>query len=232
MSKAHLDKRKVDVSQAFLMYMACMGDCERVAIALELEPAQVRALADEEGWPEKIRRISVISRSGRPGDFERAQNRAICFVQAACIRQQINRLLHQVSEMTGEELMSRACVRTRDGGMQLSAKFMTDMANAAEACHRMTYMSLGDTVTERQENAEGGGGKGSSSNDLHAAIIASLSNPIDSPKPAIELLAAEAEEEMRSLATAKLPDSPPVSIAPQAIVAESLSEARADMGER
>jgi hypothetical protein len=204
MSKA-LDKRKIDVAQAFLLYMACVGDCDRVAAAIDLEPAQVRALAEEEGWSEKVQRISVISKNGRPGDFERAQNRALCFVQAQCIRNQLNRLLHEVTAMTTDELMARASVRTRDGGTQISAKFFVDMAGAAEACHRMTYMSLGDTITERMDSPNGGGAKGSSSNDLHAAIIASLSNPADAPKPALQLLESEALEESRRLASEVLP---------------------------
>jgi hypothetical protein len=196
MSRA-LDKNKVDVSQAFLAYMTFVGDVERTAHALDLEPKQIQELAEAEGWQDKIRRVSLMSKSGKPGDFERATNRALCFVQAQVLRQQVNRLLTEVQAMTNEELLSRACVRTRDGGMQLSAKFLLDMAACAETCHRMTYAALGDTITERCEAEGGNGQKGPSSNDLHAAIIASLSNPDAQPEPVTQQLIAEANEEVQ-----------------------------------
>jgi hypothetical protein len=192
-----VDKNKVDVAQAFLMYMLCCGDVGRVAAGLNLEPEQVREMAESESWNIKLQRISVISKSGKPGDFERAQNRALCFIQAQLLRTQLNRLLVEVTNMTDEELLSRASVRTRDGGQQISAKFFTDMTNAAEACHRMTYMALGDTVTERQEREVGG--SGGSSNDLHVAIIAHLSDPAGEPAQAVKLLEAETNAELRRL---------------------------------
>lgn len=199
-----IDKNKVDVVQTFFAYMTFVGDVDRTAHAMEMEPAQVREMAEAEGWNEKIRRVSVMSKSGRPGDFERATNRALCFVQAQCIRQQLNRLLKQVTDMTEDELMDRACVRTKDGGRQLSAKFFTDMANAAEACHRMSYAALGDTISERSE-AEGGKGQSGGPNDLHAAIIASLSDPALHPEPVTKQLIAEANAEVERRNAVTLP---------------------------
>lgn len=191
-----IDKNKVDVSQCFLAFMTFVGDVDRTAAALDLEPKQVRELAEAEGWADKLRRVSLMSKSGRPGDFERATNRALCFVQAQCIRQQLNRLLTEVTNMSVEDLMSRASVRTRDGAMQLSAKFFVDMAGAAEACHRMSYIALGDTITERTES-EGGSGKGPNTNDLHSAIIAHLSDPSQQLGPVTDKLVAEANEEVQ-----------------------------------
>lgn len=205
MSKTRaVDKNKVDVAQAFVAYMTFVGDVDRVAYALDLEPAQVRALAEAEGWSEKIRRVSLMSKSGKPGDFERATNRALCFVQAQCIRNQLNRLLTEVQAMNNEELLARSCVRSRDGGTQISAKFFVDMAAAAEACHRMSYAALGDTVTERSE-AEGGSGKGATCNDLHAAIVASLSDPAQQLEPVTQKLVDEANAEVLRRASVELP---------------------------
>lgn len=191
------DKNRVDVAAVFLTYMALIGDTERTALAFDLEPQQIEELAESEGWREKIRRVSVMSKSGKPGDWERAQNRALCFVQAQCIREQVNRLLRECAGMTDEELLSRACVKTRDGGRQLSAKFLVDMASAAEACHRMAYAALSDTVSERQDR-EGDGPEGKAS-DLHAAIIASLSNPAAAPAPASVLLLDEATKQIEAI---------------------------------
>lgn len=199
-----VNKNKVDVSQCFLMFMATLGDCDRVAAALDLEPGQVKAMAESEGWAEKIRRVSLMSKSGKPGDFERATNRAINFVQTQVLREQVNRLLREVQAMTDDELLSRACVRTRDGGMQLSAKFLVDVAAAAEAAQRMSYMALGDTCSERAER-DGTGPAGQSGNDLHAAIIASLSNPSADPGPVTQRLIEEANAEIQLRASVELP---------------------------
>ena len=191
------DKNKIDVTQAFLIFMATVGDVQRTAVALDLEPEQVEELAESEGWREKIRRVSVMSKGGKPGDWERAQNRALSFVQAQVLREQVNRLLRECAGMTDEELLSRACVRTRDGGTQLSAKFLVDMANAAEACHRMAYMALNDTVSERQDREQEA--PGTKTNDLHAAIVASLSSPSSTTSPA-NLLSQETKSAMEDLA--------------------------------
>ncbi len=170
-----LDKNRIDVAQAFLLFMATIGDCDRVAAALDLEPEQVRELAESEGWTDKIRRVSVMSKSGKPGDFERAQNRALCFVQAQTIRQQIDRLLRAITELDTEELLNRCSTTNRAGNKQLSAKVMCDLAQATEACQRMAYQALGDTVTERVD--AGTTSQETKTSDLHAAIIAALSNP-------------------------------------------------------
>jgi len=93
-------------------------------------------------------------------------------------------------------LLARSCVKTRDGGTQLSAKFLTDMANAAEACHRMSYAALNDTVSERQDREQES--PGAKTNDLHAAIVASLSNP-SATVPASTLMLEEAKNAVQAL---------------------------------
>jgi len=205
-----LDKNKADVAQIFLVWMATVGSNEQTALALDLEPEQVRRLAESEGWNEKIRRVSLMSKNGKPGDYERMVNRCLNFVQAQVLRTQVNRLLTEVTAMSNEELLSRACVRTRDGGMQLSAKFFVDLANAAEAAQRMSYAALSDTAGERAERDSGGTG-GQGANDLHAAIIAALSNPGLNPESVSQKLLAEANEEVQARASAKALVEPLVS---------------------
>jgi hypothetical protein len=191
------DKNRIDVAQAFLIFMACVGDCDRTAAALDLEPSQVKELAESEGWTEKIRRVSMMSKGGKPGDWERSQNRAMAFCQAHLIRQQIDRLLRVTSQLDDEELMNRCAVTTKSGGKQLSAKFFCDLTQAAEACHRMAYAALGDTVTERVDQSSGTPeGKAS---DLHSAIIAALSNPAVAP-PSSSLLLAETNDKLEQFA--------------------------------
>lgn len=191
-----LDKNSINVAAIMLTFMATVGDADRTALAFNLEVSQVEELAESEGWREQIRRVSIMSKGGRPGDFERATNRAMCFVQAQLLRQQIDRLLKECQDMTSQELLERACVRTRDGGTQLSAKFLTDMASAAEACHRMAYAALGDTVSERTDSGSGSAG---SSNDMHASVIAFFSNPGATSVPTSTLLLQETNDKLAEL---------------------------------
>ncbi len=202
MASKPFDKTKIDCAQAFLMFMLTAGDCIRTAAALDLDPDVVRALAADEGWADKVRRVSVMSKSSKPGDYEKSVNRALNFIQSQQLREQVNRLLRSVTDMTDEELLSRACVRTKDGGNQLSAKFLVDLTSAAEAVHRMTYNSLGDTVTERCESAGSGPDSTSNANAMHAAIIASLSNPSADPGPITQRLIAEANVKATEIASA------------------------------
>jgi hypothetical protein len=122
------------------------------------------------------------------------------FVAVQCLRQQLDRMLGELRGMSNEELLSRACVRTRDGGMQISAKIFTDLAAAMEACHRMSYAALSDTATERAER-DSDRPAGQSSNDLHAAIIASLSDPGVDPGPITQRLITEANDKAREMAS-------------------------------
>jgi hypothetical protein len=191
------DKTKHDISAIFLTFMALMGDSEKTALAFDIEPASVEALAEDEGWREKIRRVSLMSKSGKPGDFERAQNRALCFVQAHQLRQQVDRLLKECAGMTDEELVARSCVRTRDGGTQLSAKFLVDLTSAAEACHRMSFAALNDTASERMDR--GTDGQEGKTGDLHLAIVAALSNPA-ATMPAKPLLLEETASKVHAIA--------------------------------
>src|SRR4026208_1606531 len=109
-----LDKSNLDVSQIFLVYMATIGDVVKTATALERSPEVVQALADNEGWVSKVRRISVMSKSEKPGDWERAQNRALSFVQGHSIRRLIDRMIKELTRMDDETLVKHTAVRQND----------------------------------------------------------------------------------------------------------------------
>jgi hypothetical protein len=189
-----IDKARTDVSAIFLTFMALVGDVERTALAFNLDPADVAKLAESEGWAEKIRRVSLMSKSGKPGDFERAQNRALCFVQAHQIRSLVNRLSRLLlDEEEDEGFLSRLSVVDRGGTSHVSAKVLTDLCTAAEACHRMSYAALGDTVSERLERVDE---KGEATNvsEVHAAIIAALSNPATGQLKPAQLVEEEKQQ--------------------------------------
>lgn len=175
-----LDKSKIDVAALFLGYMALVGDVEKTAIAFDLAPADVAELAEAEGWADKIRRVSVMSKSEKPGDWERAQNRALCFVQAYQIRQLINRWTQHLLNMPIDQMLTETATLDKVGGRHVSARIVSDLVTAAEACHRMSYNALGDTVTERmaQKGPDGAPGK---LQDTHSAIIAALNGNAQLP---------------------------------------------------
>jgi hypothetical protein len=191
-SLMHLNKNKLDVSQILLTYIALIGDVEKTAAALELDPEIVQKLADAEGWNVKIQRITLMAKSGRPGDFERAQNRALCFVQGHRVRSLIDRVITRFSGMTDEEICAEITAQGKNGVRHVSARFFTDLAAAAEKAHSMTYAALGDTATDRAQRDTEPDEMNASA--LHAAVIASLNSPGNSTKPADVIVRELADE--------------------------------------
>lgn len=175
-----LDKSKIDVSAVFLGYMALVGDVDKTALAFDMTPADVAELAESEGWADKIRRVSVMSKSEKPGDWERAQNRALCFVQAYQIRQLVARWTTHLLGLEPEELITQTSTVDKFGDSHISARVLTDLVTAAEGCHRMSYAALGDTVTERMDKREKHGDSASFA-DTHSAIIAALNSQMNLP---------------------------------------------------
>ncbi len=169
-------KASTDCAQAFLLFMSLVGDVERTAHALNKDPEFVRRLADEEGWSAKIQRVSLMSRGQRPGDWERATNRALMFVQAHQLRGVLDKILFELRELSGEDIMAKCTSTDKNGNCHFSAKFLTDLTAAMEACGRISLVALGDTVTERVERAEAKGENGMTVSQMHAAIISGLEN--------------------------------------------------------
>lgn len=170
---AKIDTSKLDVAQIFLTYMSLVGCVEKVAAALDLDPAVVQHLADEYGWEAKIRRVSLMSKSGKPGDYERAQNRALNFVQAHRLRLVLDKLIAAYSDKTPLEAVLQSASVDKEGVPHASARFFADVAAAMEKCQAMSYQALGDSLKERTERSDENDG-GMTPNQLHAAVIAAL----------------------------------------------------------
>lgn len=171
-----LNKSSVDVSQIFLTYCALVGDSEKVAAALDLDPDFVRKLAHDEGWQTKIERICLLSKAGRPGDFERAQNRALSFVQAHQVRELIGRVVAKFRDMTEEEVLEAISTVAKDGSRHVSARFFADLTASLEKAHALAYQALGDTAGERKDRTSDESDEINAS-ALHSAVIAALNNP-------------------------------------------------------
>lgn len=171
-----IDKTSLDVSQIFLVFMSLVGDIERTALALDLDPDVVRALAEQEGWTDKIKRVSLLSKSEKAGDYEKAVNRALCFAQAHIFRSAIQRLLDVIARQDGNELLSTIS-QVKAGQVSYSAKLFSDLASAMEKAHHLSYLALGDETANRG-GVEGEEEKAGTMAEVHASVLAALNHPI------------------------------------------------------
>lgn len=168
-----VNKNSHDVSQVFLCYMALVGDVSKVALALDIPEPEVQEMADREGWSEKVRRISIMSKSGRPGDWERAQNRALNFVQCHQLRRSIDRVIAHIADQVNKGAVLDLIEHKTKDAVNYSAKLFTELAKAMQAVHEMTYSALGDTVKERDPSGDGKDAALTSA-ALHASLIGAL----------------------------------------------------------
>lgn len=192
-------KQRADVSQIFLLFTLLIGDADKTAAALDLDPAFVQWLATQEGWHEKVRKLTVMSKTGKPGDFERAQNRALNYIQAHRVRMLMDRVLVELTETPKDMLAERFKSLDRSGKPNgISAKFFADITAAMDKVHHLSYNALGDSVGERLDRAKDN--DNASVNDIHTALIQALNNPgvsgLDS-----ETLVLEASKEVSAQLT-------------------------------
>jgi hypothetical protein len=195
-------KNQINVVRVFLIYSAFVGDVDKTASALNLDPDFVRKLAKDEGWNEQLRRITLLSKTGRPGDFERAQNRALSFVQAHQTSELLNRVLEQFSGMTNEEIIEAIASVAKDGSRHVSGRFFADLTAAMEKCHSMKYAALGDTAGERVKRVDNDSEE-MNATALHMAVMSALNNP--------KVKAIDVESELKSsvdVTVKQIADSP------------------------
>lgn len=187
-----------DRPQVFLLYATFCGDVERTALAAGLNAVDILRVADEEGWALKLEPILKLKRSTRPGDFERAMNRALNYVQAHRMRLFLERIVAKVTGMNEAEVQEYLFTdktMAKDGVLTVSKKLSTrplaDLTSALEKCHAMTYLALNDTVQDRTRRQEQTKDDGLSAGDLHAQIVAAMAEKGASTSPRAQLLDAQ-----------------------------------------
>lgn len=149
----------IDRENAWLLYATFAGDVERTALALNVAPATVIRVADDEGWLLRLKPIVDLKRSGRPGDIERALNRAVNYVQAHKFRLIVERTLQRLTGMSAEEFDLLILTKPGKDGlreMSLTTRAIADLASALEKAQAMSYAALQDTGTDRAHRKEGG----------------------------------------------------------------------------
>lgn len=166
----------IDSAQVFLVYVSTVGDIEKTALKCDLDPAVVRELAEHFQWVEKVKRVSLLSKTGKPDDYAKAVNRALNFASAHLLRGVIQTAIDHLAKMEGSELLDTLTTSDNKGRITYSAKFLSDLAAAAEKVHMMSYAALGDEIANRETetNEEG---QTISTAALHASVLNALSHP-------------------------------------------------------
>lgn len=201
----------IDRENAFLLYATFCGDVVRTAHALNVPAQAVLAIADEEGWTGKLKPIIDLSKSQKPGDLDRAVNRALNFVQCHKMRCLLERVLRELTEKTDAQLaeLSLESVSSKDGEKiktKLCTRGFADLTSALEKCHAMSYLALSDTAQDRSKRKEAGGEE--SVPDLHAAIAKAMAQAGASNTPRSKLFDAQLQRGNELAAAAVKPVSP------------------------
>lgn len=187
-------KADIDRPQVFLLYATFCGDVEKTAHAVGLRPIDILRVADEENWNDKLKSIIELKKSNRPGDIERAINRALNYVQANRMRLMVERVLHKLSLMTGEDLEKYIFTdhepKTGLPYSKLTTRALADLASALEKAQAMTYLALGDTTQDRNRRKEDDAGEQAGS-QMHEQIAAAMSAVGASTSPRAQLLDAQ-----------------------------------------
>lgn len=189
---AHIDREN-----AFLLYAAFTGDLERTAHALGIRTIDVLNIANEDQWNEKLKGIIDLKKSGKPGDIERAINRALNFVQAHRMRMIIERMIRALATMSDDELkeylLSDGVTTVDDQKInykKLTTRPLADLASAIEKCHAMTYAALNDTTQERVKR-ESFGKDEVAAGEMHVQLAKAMQEAARSKSPQAQLLDAQ-----------------------------------------
>lgn len=204
---ARPDPDEVDVifdrEQAFLLYATFCGDVIKTAAALNIRAAELLRMVDEEGWAGRLATIIELKKSNRPGDIERAVNRALNFVQAHRLRMFVERVIHKLEGMSADEMAEYMFHDhgSKDGQQfkRLNTRAVADLASAMEKAHALSYMALNDSTGERVKRKEGGE-EGVSAGDMHARIAAAMSEANVSDTPRAQLFDAQVSTGSRKTA--------------------------------
>jgi len=189
----------IDREQAFLLYATFAGDLERTAHSLGVRPMDVLRIVDEEKWTERLKGILELKKSDKPGDFERALNRALNYVQAHRMRLIVERAIRHftgLDERTFSEMMTSGTPFVKEGKpaqLKLSTRAIADLASALEKAHSMTYAALGDTAQDRGKRKEAEATV-ESMGDLHAQIAQAMSKAAASTAPRAMLFDAQVRQ--------------------------------------
>lgn len=142
----------IEYNQAFLTYLSTQGDIAKAAAFVMCDEAELAKLAREHNWAERYDKLQAIRAEKGVEAMARELNRTVNYVQAVQLRQLLDRVIIGLGEPGGLE--KALMVPAREGGEVFSTKPLEGLAKALETTQRMTYMALGDMITEREASEE------------------------------------------------------------------------------
>jgi hypothetical protein len=160
----------------FLTYLAFLGDVERTAAALMVDPKRVQEAAAFERWDVKVKHLRSVQSDLGPDEFLRELNRVVNFVQAVRLRSVMDGVLARLQGPDND--LDSFLSQTSQHATNRNAKALLDVIKCCEAVHRMTYTALGDVASKRTLD-EGDSAKGS----VALSILGALSQGAGTPSP-------------------------------------------------
>lgn len=151
-----LQKKDIDVSRVFLAYLSLQGDCDRTALACDMDPETVRSLALNEQWATKIQQFAALREQDQ--HFQIGLNRVLNFVQARQLSGLVDSVIKHLNS-TPETLVDSLTTVTKNGS-SFNTKPLTDLVRAAEAVQLMTARALGDVGAGVEGDKTSGGSIG------------------------------------------------------------------------
>lgn len=150
--------KRSEKEDAFLLYTIFCGDAIKTAHSLNVDVGTIVALARDEGWDAKVGQLAELRKSDKPGDLERAINRACNFAQAHRVRQELERTIDMIRSWSDAELREMLITTSVDSKGRIATHFSTrplaDLTASLEKAHMLTYLALGDTAQDRARRKE------------------------------------------------------------------------------
>lgn len=197
-----------DREQAFLLYASFSGDITRTAHALGTSAEVVIRIETESEWKPRLNAVLALRSCGRPGDVERAINRATNFAQAHRARLFLERLITKIYRLTDAELQEYCFVTETTSKKdkvtgeieeyvekKISTRPFADLASAMEKIHNLTYVALQDGPTDRKNReAREASEDQTPVKDIHAAISAAVAAAQGDNGPRAQLFTGQLEQ--------------------------------------
>ena len=165
-----VNKNLLDVSQVFQTFITFGGDVERTALAVGMQPVDVRNLAAQERWADKLSLWNEFQ-TGDKKDLQIQINRAVNYVQAHRMRSIIDKIITELSAKDGKgliELLTEVHNGEKSSSEKFSARAITDLVKGAEACQLMTQRALGDS------NAAGSGENSTDGSSIAISVMRAM----------------------------------------------------------
>jgi hypothetical protein len=197
-----------DREQAFLMYASFSGDIARTAHAVGTSTDVILRIEEESEWKPRLKAVLMLRNCGRPGEVERAINRATNFAQAHRARLFLERLITKIYRLSDAELQEYCFVTETTSKKdkatgeveeyvekKISTRPFADLASAMEKIHNLTYIALQDGPTDRKNReAREAASEVTPVQDIHAAISAAVAAAQGDQSPRAQLFTGQLEQ--------------------------------------